>query len=100
MPTTAYENVLDGAGADEVRERLQSGTIDAVTFTSSSTVKNFAAALGNTPLPPGVTVACIGPSTAQTAREVLGREPEVVAAEHTTDGLVAALEGYYSAKIL
>ena len=92
---TAYENVLDGAGADEVRERLRSGTIDAVTFTSSSTVKNFVAALDGAALPPGVVVACIGPSTAQTAREMLGREPEVVAAEHTTEGLIAALEEFY-----
>jgi len=92
---TAYENVLDGAGADEVRERLRSGTIDAVTFTSSSTVKNFVAALDGAALPPGVVVACIGPSTAQTAREMLGREPEVVAAEHTTEGLIAALEEFH-----
>ena len=93
----AYENVLDGAGADEVRGRLRAGTIDAVTFTSSSTVKNFVAALDGTALPPGIVVACIGPSTAKTAREMLGREPEVVASEHTTEGLVAALEGYCAA---
>ncbi len=91
----AYENVLDGAGADEVRERLQTGTIDAVTFTSSSTVKNFVAALDGASLPESVIVACIGPSTAKTVREMLGREPEVVAAEHTTEGVVAALEGFY-----
>ena len=94
---TAYENILDGAEAEEVRERFQLGTIDAVTFTSSSTVKNFVAALDGTPLPECVVVACIGPSTAKTAQEILGREPEVVAAEHTTGGLIAALEGFYSA---
>ena len=95
---TAYENVLDGAGADEVRQRLLSGTVDAVTFTSSSTVKNFVAALDGAALPASVTVACIGPSTAKTAREMLGREPEVVASEHTTEGLIAALEGLYGAQ--
>lgn len=93
----AYENVRDGAGADEVRRRLQQGTIDAVTFTSSSTVKNFVAALGETPLPASVVVACIGPSTAKTAQEMLGREPEVMAAEHTTEGMAAALERFYAA---
>ena len=45
-----------------------------MTFTSSSTVKNFVAALGNATLPEGVIVACIGPSTAQTAAEMLGRD--------------------------
>ena len=92
---TAYENVTDGIGADEVRARLMAGTIDAVTFTSSSTVKNFVAALGETPLPENVVVACIGPSTAKTATELLGRTPDVVAEEHTTEGLMTALAGFY-----
>ncbi len=91
----AYENELDGIGADTVRERLAAGTIDAVTFTSSSTVKNFVAALGDSALPLGVVVACIGPSTAKTAEEILGRTPDVVASEHTTEGLVAALAEFY-----
>ena len=91
----AYENVLDGAGAEEVRARLRSGTIDAVTFTSSSTVKNFVAALGETALPAAVIVACIGPSTAKTAEELLGRAPDVVAETSTVDGLLAALEAFY-----
>jgi len=61
---------------------------DAITFTSSSTVTNFVAAFGVASVPP--LVACIGPITAATARE-LGVEPQVVAAEHSIDGLVAAL---------
>ncbi len=93
----AYENVLDGAGAEDVRARLRAGTIDAVTFTSSSTANNFVAALGETALSAGVVLACIGPSTAKTARELLGREPDVVAGEHTTEGLLAALERFYEA---
>ena len=92
---TAYENVLDGAGADEVKQRLSDGTIDAVTFTSSSTVRNFAAALGGLPLPASVVIACIGPSTAKTATELLGRAPDLVADEPTMDGFVDALERYF-----
>ncbi len=59
----------------------------AVTFTSSSTVTNFAA------VAPGVVppfVACIGPVTAATARS-LGFEVDVVAGEHSIDGLIDAL---------
>ena len=93
----AYQNVMDGAGAVRVRERLAEGTVDAVTFTSSSTVKNFIAALGETVLPPGVLVACIGPSTAQTATELLGRVPGIVADEHTLPGLLSALERHFKA---
>lgn len=92
-----YENVMDGAGADEMRERLAEGTIDIVTFTSSSTVKNFVAALGPAVLPASVLIACIGPSTAKTAAAQLGRAPDIVAREHTVDGLLAALEGHYAA---
>ena len=38
----------------------------------------------------GTTIACIGPVTAQTARE-LGLEPDLVAEEHTIEGLVQAI---------
>ena len=93
----AYENVLDTAEASVVKMRLLDGTIDAVTFTSSSTVRNFASALGGVLLPASVVIAAIGPSTAKTAEEVLGRSPDILAAEPTMDGFVAALERYYAA---
>ena len=92
----AYETVLDAADAEAVQVRLSDGTIDAVTFTSSSTVKNFASALGSRALPASVVVACIGPSTAKTAEEVLGRIPDLVADVPTMDGLIDALETYYA----
>jgi uroporphyrinogen-III synthase len=62
---------------------------DAVTFTSSSTVTGYVAALG--PKVPPV-VACIGPVTARTARGA-GFEVTVVAEEHTVAGLIRALTG-------
>ena len=92
----AYETLLDGDGATEVAARIAEGTIDVVTFTSSSTVKNFVTALG--PVPPplvGIALACIGPTTAQTARELFQREPDIMADEYTIPGLVAALKTYY-----
>ena len=64
------------------------GSADAVTFTSSSTVTNYLAVAGDVPVPP--VVACIGPITADTARAA-GLTVDVVAAEHTVDGLVTAL---------
>jgi uroporphyrinogen III methyltransferase / synthase len=63
-------------------------TADAVTFTSSSTVTNYLAVSGDVPVPP--VVACIGPVTADTARAA-GLSVDVVAAEHTIEGLVTAL---------
>jgi uroporphyrinogen III methyltransferase/synthase len=63
---------------------------DAVTFTSSSTVTGYVELMGVQRLPP--VVACIGPVTAATARE-LGIEVTAVATEHTLAGLVEALAG-------
>ena len=61
---------------------------DVVSFTSSSTVSNFLAAMGGRPIPP--VVAAIGPITAATARQ-LGLAVDVEAEVHTIDGLVEAL---------
>jgi uroporphyrinogen III methyltransferase / synthase len=59
---------------------------DVVTFTSSSTVRNFLAVCDAVP----PLVACIGPVTAATAREH-GLTVDVEADVHTVDGLLDAL---------
>ncbi|HEX8905582.1 MAG TPA: uroporphyrinogen-III C-methyltransferase [Longimicrobiaceae bacterium] len=93
VEVTAYRTVQDGAGADEVRRRLDAGEIDLVTFTASSTVRNFAELVGA-----GVgaaKVASIGPITSQTVRE-LGMAVDVEAKEYTIPGLVDAIRGYFT----
>ena len=67
---------------------LAAGQADAVTFASSSSVKGFAAAVGLDSLAP--VVVCIGPVTAATARQ-MGIHVDVIADEHTIEGLVSAL---------
>ena len=62
---------------------------DAITFTSSSTVKNFVAAAGAQSLA-GAQVVTIGPVTSQTARD-LGLIVAAQASIYTVDGLVDAL---------
>jgi len=74
----------------ELRHAVLNAGIDIATFTSSSTVRNFIQALGG--LDPaevlrGAQVACIGPITAQTAHE-LGLRVDIIATEHTIEGLV------------
>ncbi len=67
--------------------------VDIITFTSSSTARNFVAALGRKrarALAESALVAAIGPITAETAREE-GLRVDVVAEEHTIDGLIHAL---------
>jgi hydroxymethylbilane synthase len=75
----------------DVRPRLAAclPDVDMVTFTSSSTVRHFVDALAGA-LPDRVIVACIGPITAQTARE-LGLRVDIIAQEYTTRGLVDAI---------
>lgn len=92
----AYRTVPAAEGASQLRRRLESGEIDAVTFTSASTVRNLCALLGDAAgALADVDVACIGPVTAAAAREC-GLEPRVVAREYTVEGLVAGLAAYYS----
>jgi uroporphyrinogen III methyltransferase/synthase len=90
---TAYEAVMDAEAAKEIRAQLHAGAIHAVTFTSSSTVRNFVESIGRECIPEllrKTKVACIGPITAQAARE-LGIIPDIEAQEHTMEGLVEAL---------
>ncbi len=70
-------------------ERVRRGDVDAITFTSSSTVTNLCDLLGVVPDPQPL-VASIGPVTSKTALE-RGLRVDVEADEHTIDGLVAAL---------
>ena len=73
---------------------VRAGKIDVVTFTSSSTVRNLATLLGGDfSALRGAVVACIGPSTGESAAEA-GLPPQVVAEQHSVPGLVAALRAY------
>jgi uroporphyrinogen III methyltransferase/synthase len=69
-----------------------------VTFASSSSVRNFAEAVGLDrvgPLLENVTVACLGPITAATAAE-LGLHVAVTPDEYTIEGLVEALVDHFA----
>ena len=76
-------------------ERVRRGDVDALTFTSSSTVTNLCDLLGDAPTPQPLVVS-IGPVTSKTALERRLRV-DVEAAEHTIDGLVDALLGAFRA---
>jgi uroporphyrinogen III methyltransferase/synthase len=91
----AYRTVAASRKDGEmIRQMLAAGEIDVLTFTSSSTVRNFLTALEPLPdLPEGTVVACIGPITAQTA-EASGLPIHVSASEHTIEGLLEALVSY------
>jgi uroporphyrinogen III methyltransferase/synthase len=93
----AYRTALAPEGAGDVRGLLETGRIDAVTFTSSSTVRGFAKLLGPVDarrLLEGVVVAAIGPITAETAAEH-GLTVTVMPHEYTVPALADALAGHF-----
>ena len=91
---TAYRTVTPPDAAQRARDAFADG-IDIITFTSSSTVRNLLGLLGEDGGPgkeamSSSLVACIGPVTAGTARE-LGLRVDIEAEEHTVNGLAEAL---------
>jgi uroporphyrinogen-III synthase len=72
-------------------------SIDAIIFTSGSTVRHFAAMAGDpVQVLAGAVVACIGPVTAAVVRTT-GLQPHVQPGVYTSAALVEALERYFSA---
>jgi uroporphyrinogen III methyltransferase/synthase len=99
----AYRTVLPEADTDRIRSMLEQGRIDMVTFTSSSTVSNFAGMFPHEEQGrlkewmQAAAVACIGPITARTAEEK-GFPVTVVPSEYTIEGLAGAVCEYFSQK--
>lgn len=93
----AYRTEVEDAHAPDVIAAVRAGRIDAVTFTSSSTVRHFLQLAGPDAFRglAHVLVACIGPVTAETAR-ASGLRVGVVATTYTLDGLVDALRAALS----
>ena len=94
----AYENKpLHDSGAELLR-RIQSGSADAILFTSSSTVSSTLEALGAgaRELLSSVVLASIGPVTTR-ALQAVGLKPAVQASVYTVEGLLDALEAHFSA---
>jgi uroporphyrinogen III methyltransferase/synthase len=92
----AYVTKKSAANSQLLREMLLNKEIHIITFTSSSTVKNFVELLGVAKeelasLLEGVFVASIGPITS-TAAEELGIKVDAEAKEYTIDGLIDVIK--------
>jgi uroporphyrinogen III methyltransferase/synthase len=85
----AYRTGAPADAARRAREIFGAAKPDWITFTSSSTVRNFLAAAGRDALA-GVRVASIGPVTSATLVEA-GITVDAEAAVYTTEGLVEAI---------
>ena len=95
---TAYRTEEVRDNVDILMTGLEQGTVDLITFTSSSTVKNFHAIIPPAKfndLMKGVTIAAIGPITADTAKE-LGIDIHIIAKSYTIPGLCDAIKEFYN----
>lgn len=87
----AYGTVLAPRPLPPQVERLiNARAIDTVLFTSASTVQGLVRLLKDRGPLQAMTIACIGPVCAAAAVQA-GLLPQIVAEEHTTDGLIKAL---------
>jgi uroporphyrinogen-III synthase len=88
----AYETVVPKSSRIRLRALLKAARLrpDIVTFTSSSTVRNFVELAGKSVLRANLRFASIGPVTSATIRE-LGLPVHVEARKYTIPGLVEAI---------
>jgi uroporphyrinogen III methyltransferase/synthase len=92
-----YQSIHPHLGVAELRAQLSAGEVDAVTFTSSSTVHNFAASIGDDlgALMAGAAVACIGPVTAETAASY-GLKVDIQPDTYTIPAFAEAIAAYFA----
>ncbi len=96
----AYQTVRPEQDSEAVRQALQAGRIDLVTFTSSSTVENFLSMFGGrapeiVEALGAVPIACIGPITADTARRN-GLQVTLVPEDYTIEALTEAVVRFFA----
>ena len=74
--------------------------VEVLTFTSSSTVRNFVRLVGGAAaareIAARAVIACIGPITAGTVEEEIGLSPAIVAEMYTINGLLEAIVQHFS----
>ena len=88
---TVYETKMPDTNKAEIIDLLKNGSIDYITFTSSSTVKNFIEIIENKlDLLKNVKLVSIGPITSNTLKEY-GLFPSIEAKKFTIEGIKEAI---------
>lgn len=92
---TAYRTVRSDRQRSELEPLLAAGKVDAITFTSPSTVRCFLEIMGPDFRPPeGVLIACIGPVTVRAARKA-GLSVDILQERYTVPDLVEAIVTHF-----
>ena len=93
----AYRTELPRLDVHPLSDLLVERKVDVITFTSSSTVRNFVRLFGGRKLGEiarGSTIACIGPITAATVEELGGRA-DIVADQFTVKDMLRAIVEHF-----
>ena len=95
---TAYKNIV-GYGGENLPDLLAREHVDALTFTSGSTVRNFIVRLNNadTAIPFDLPAVCIGPRTAEAADEA-GFTNTITPDTYLLEPMVDALADYFASR--
>lgn len=90
---TIYETVMEEPDPG-IKENILAGKVDIITFTASSTVRNFVKIMGGRKkilaIPDTVRIASIGPITSDTLRE-FGFKVDIEPPVYTIDALIEAI---------
>ncbi len=98
--TPVYKNVAPEGKREQLRDELHTGKVDMVTFTSSSTVRNFLSMVGAKDnaelkhLMHNVVIAAIGPITAKTVTDN-GLTVDILPESYTIPDLVQEIVAHY-----
>jgi uroporphyrinogen-III synthase len=92
-----YRTMPDTSGEEQLLTLLRERKLDVLTLMSPSAVRSLARLLGGeaNELLSGVTVACIGPVTKKAAEQE-GIAVHICPADYTADGIMKAMEQYFS----
>lgn len=95
----AYQTILSREFAvGKIKALFRGGAIDCVTFSSPSTFNSFVKLLNSSDLPlllDGVTIACIGETTAQSVRESGLLKVDVVSSQANAQNFAKAIASFY-----
>ena len=95
----AYQTLAVADDPDKILSLIKENKIDMITFTSSSTVKNFFSILNkeDKEIIKDTSIACIGPITANTLKG-FGFSPAIIPEKYTINSMVDAIVKFYQKK--
>ncbi len=92
---TTYRTVRSDRNASELLSLISDEKVDAITFTSPSTVRHFLGIMGpDFHLPPKVRIACIGPVTEAAAKKA-GLPVDILQERYTISDLVDTIAAHF-----